>query len=87
MLTALPWRWAWLAHSITCAQPQGTGWINKAGSLSQALMERPNVSQFLIHCEWPANWGNYWNDDYLKASNIKIIRSKYIRSKPNQLLA
>lgn len=26
-------------------------------------------------------------DGYLEASNIKIIGSKYIRSKPNQLLA
>lgn len=24
----------------------------KAGSLSQALMEKPDTSQFLIHCEW-----------------------------------
>lgn len=34
-----------------------TGQIIKAGSLSQALMERPDASQFPIRCEWPANWG------------------------------
>lgn len=35
----------------------GTGRVIKAGSLSQALMERPDASQFPIRCEWPANWG------------------------------
>lgn len=36
----------------------GTGPVIKAGSLAQALMERPNASQFPICYEWPANWGS-----------------------------
>lgn len=53
--------------------------VIKAGSLFQALMERPDASQFLIHYEWPANWGTVEMMVILEAPNIKIIRSKYSR--------